>query len=161
MPEFPLSYAVRVAQAAPGQVGSEGRVARADDPTNPTIPVITVQSPAEFLGPKGATGETLDWTPEHLFVSSIPVCYFTTFISIAERSKLAFSGIEVTATGTLDKNSEGVVMITRVDLRVRVTVPAENVVEKARRIAEKVEGNCFIVASVKSEVHTTVEVVVA
>src|SRR6185369_17038273 len=63
----------------------------------PGMPDIEVGPPPEFQGTEGV------WTPEHLFVASVNSCYLTTFLAIAELSKLDFLAISCGATGTLDK----------------------------------------------------------
>ena len=72
-------YTVKVVQKNGGKVGSEGRVAILTEPQNSKFATITVQSPAEFKGPADSKGRTLSWTPEHLFTSSVAVCFFSTF----------------------------------------------------------------------------------
>src|SRR5689334_5652672 len=49
-----------------------------------SLPTLQVDAPPEFKGNEGA------WTPEHLFVGAISSCFMTTFIAIAENSKLDF-----------------------------------------------------------------------
>jgi organic hydroperoxide reductase OsmC/OhrA len=61
---------------------SEGRIGQISEPTLPTIQVAT---PPEF--PKGVPNY---WSPEHLFVAAANVCLMTTFLAIAENSKLEF-----------------------------------------------------------------------
>jgi organic hydroperoxide reductase OsmC/OhrA len=47
-----------------------------------------VATPPEF--PKGMEGI---WSPEHLFVAAIESCLMTTFLSVAENSKLEFTSL--------------------------------------------------------------------
>jgi organic hydroperoxide reductase OsmC/OhrA len=47
---------------------------------------IEVATPPEF--PKGMPGI---WSPEHLFTAAVSSCLMTTFLSIAENSKLEFT----------------------------------------------------------------------
>ena len=49
---------------------------------------IEVATPPEF--PKGMPNI---WSPEHLFTASVSSCLMTTFLAIAENSKLEFSGL--------------------------------------------------------------------
>src|SRR3954467_8042989 len=46
---------------------------------------IEVATPPEF--PKGIAGL---WSPEHLFTAAVNSCFMTTFLAIAENSKLEF-----------------------------------------------------------------------
>ena len=61
---------------------------------NSTIEVVT---PPEF--PKGIAGY---WSPEHLFVAAVNSCLMTTFLSIAENSKIEFTSFDSKAIGKLE-----------------------------------------------------------
>ena len=50
----------------------------------PVLPDMEVDAPPEFKGHDGV------WTPEHLFVAAVNSCFMTTFLAIAENSKLEF-----------------------------------------------------------------------
>ena len=58
---------------------------------------IEVVTPPQF--PKGIEGI---WSPEHLFVAAINSCLMTTFLSIAENSKLEFVSFDSKALGKLE-----------------------------------------------------------
>jgi organic hydroperoxide reductase OsmC/OhrA len=67
--------------------------------SSPVIPSkIEVATPPEF--PKGIKEK---WTPEHLFVASVSSCLMSTFLLIAEKSKLEFISFETNAIGTIEK----------------------------------------------------------
>jgi organic hydroperoxide reductase OsmC/OhrA len=53
---------------------------------------VTVATPPPF--PSGREGL---WSPEHLFVAAINSCYMTTFLAIADNSKLTFKSFECNA----------------------------------------------------------------
>ena len=57
---------------------------RRGDLRSPVLPNLQVDAPPEFKGHEGA------WTPEHLFVAAVNSCFMTTFLAIAENSKLEF-----------------------------------------------------------------------
>lgn len=107
---------------------------------------ITVATPPEF--PKGVPNL---WSPEHLFVASINVCLMTTFLSIAENSKLGFVSYSAEAKGKLEK-SDGKFMITEVEVIPRITVNLEKDIERAERIVHKAEEHCLISNSVKTKI---------
>ncbi len=46
---------------------------------------IEIATPPQF--PKGIPGI---WSPEHLFTASVSTCFMTTFLAVAENSKLEF-----------------------------------------------------------------------
>src|SRR2546429_6752935 len=63
----------------------------------PVLPNLHVDAPPEFKGHDGV------WTPEHLFVASVNTCFMTTFLAIAENSKLEVVSFKADAKGKLEK----------------------------------------------------------
>lgn len=120
----------------------------------PGLPSLEVATPPEFPG--GIPGI---WSPEHLFVASAEACLMTTFLAIAENSKLEFRAYRSEAEGTLEKTDAGFV-ITRIVLRPTIVVGEEAAVDRAKRIIEKAEKHCLISNSMKSEVHLQATVTV-
>ena len=117
---------------------------RIGDLTEPTLPSIEVATPPEFPG-----GVPNIWSPEHLFVASANVCLMTTFLAIAENSKLEFSSFSCEATGKLEK-IDGILMISEIELKPKVVVPDDRSAERAGRIIEKSERACLISSSMKT-----------
>ena len=107
---------------------------------------IEVATPPQFV--KGIEGV---WSPEHLFVASINSCLMTTFLAIAENSKLVYSGFTSKAIGKLEM-VEGKYIMSEVVLKPTVIVPNEQDKEKAIRILQKSEAACLISNSVKSKI---------
>jgi peroxiredoxin-like protein len=105
---------------------------------------IEVVTPPEF--PKGIEGK---WSPEHLFVAAVNSCFMTTFLAVAENSKLEFSAMECNAVGTLDK-VDGKYQITEILLAPIVTILDEVQKDKAIRVMEMSEKACLISNSIKS-----------
>jgi organic hydroperoxide reductase OsmC/OhrA len=105
-----------------------------------------VATPPEF--PKGIEGI---WSPEHLFVAAIESCLMTTFLAVAENSKLEFESFSSHATGKLDK-VEGKYMMTEVLLRPTLVINNPEHQEKAKRVLEMSEKACLISNSVKSTI---------
>lgn len=110
---------------------------------------IEVATPPEF--PKGIPGI---WSPEHLFTASVSSCLMTTFLAIAENSKLDFVSFNCTSKGKLDK-VDGKFMMTEVLLEPVVVVRDEKDIEKAHKVLQKSEINCLISNSVKARVVMT------
>ncbi|CAN5201815.1 hypothetical protein BH09BAC2_BH09BAC2_19720 [soil metagenome] len=81
----------------------------------------------------------------------------TTFLSIAENSKLEFKSFHSEATGKLEMK-EGVYMITEIILKPKLTILSEEEKEKIKRILQKSEKACLISNSVKSEIKMEPEV---
>lgn len=107
---------------------------------------IEIATPPEF--PKGIEGI---WSPEHLFAAAINSCLMTTFLAIAENSKLEFVSLNSTAIGKLDK-VEGKYMITEVILRPTLVITDPSASEKAKRILQMSEKACLISNSIKSTI---------
>ncbi|NHM07553.1 OsmC family peroxiredoxin [Flavobacterium sp. CYK-4] len=107
---------------------------------------ITVVTPPEFL--KGIADE---WSPEHLFVAAINSCFMTTFLAVAENSKLEFQSLECNAVGTLDK-VDGKFLMTQVELFPELKITDAALQDKALRVMEMSEKACLISNSVNSEV---------
>ena len=83
----------------------------------------------------------------------------TTFLAIAENSKLPFLSYASTAEGRLEKTAEGYRM-TEILIKPRVTVPGEEHIERALRVLEKAEKHCLISNSMKTVVRIQPEVLV-
>lgn len=114
---------------------------------SPELPQsIEVATPPDF--PKGMPGI---WSPEHLFVAAASSCLMTTFLAIAENSKLEYSAFTCTAQGIVDK-VEGKFQVTEIVLQPTVTVANESLVEKALRVLDMSERNCLITHSMKTAV---------
>ncbi len=107
---------------------------------------IEVATPPEF--PKGIPGI---WSPEHLFTASVSSCLMTTFLSIAENSKLMFTNFSCKAKGKLEK-VDGKFIMTEVILEPVVTIADEKDRERAERVLQKSEAACLISNSIKSKV---------
>lgn len=116
---------------------------------------IEIATPPEFPG-----GQPGIWSPEHLYTAAAEACLMTTFLAIAENSKLAFQSYQSTAEGTMEKSEAGYLM-TRIVLRPKVVVADASQVDRARRILEKAEKHCLISSSMKTRVEMEPEVAVA
>ena len=114
--------------------------------TTPDKGCIEVATPPQF--PKGIPGI---WSPEHLFTASVSSCFMTTFLAIAEHSKLNFTSFECNAIGVLDSVNDKFVM-TEIILEPVVTLTDEKDNDRALRILQRTESNCLISNSIKSKV---------
>ncbi len=116
------------------------------DLSAPAMPTLQVDAPPEFRGHEGV------WTPEHLFVGAINSCFMTTFLTIAENSKLDFVHFDSKATGNLERHDAGL-MMTLVTLRPKLTISNARDEERAFRILQKAERHCLIANSVKTRIR--------
>lgn len=111
----------------------------------PALPKLDVDAPPEFKGHEGV------WTPEHLFVASVNSCFMTTFLAIAENSKLDFVEFRADAEGKLEKvDGEGLI-ITHITLRPKLVLKQRRDADRALRIVQKAEKHCLISNSIKAE----------
>jgi peroxiredoxin-like protein len=117
------------------------------------LPEIEVATPPEF--PKGHPGI---WSPEHLFVAAAEVCLMTTFLAIAEKSKLEFTEYSSQAVGTLEKTDAGYLM-TKILIKPKVVIPAQAQADRALKILEMSEKHCLISNSMKTEVSIAPEII--
>ena len=113
---------------------------------------IEVATPPQF--PKGIEGI---WSPEHFFTAAVNSCFMTTFLAIAENSRLEFKTFNCNAIGHLDQ-VEGKYMMTEIDLYPNLVISKEEDKEKALRILEKSEKACLISNSILSKVNLHSEI---
>lgn len=107
---------------------------------------IKVATPPEFPG--GVAGI---WSPEHLFVAAINSCFMTTFLAIADNSKIAFESFTCKAEGKLEQVDRKF-MITEILLFPKVEITNEKDVERIQRVFEKSEAACLITNSITSKI---------
>ena len=83
----------------------------------------------------------------------------TTFLAIAENSKLEFKEYSSTAEGVLEKTESGY-QITEITVSPRLVIADEGARDRALRILAKSEKACLISKSMKATVNLKPEVVV-
>ena len=113
-----------------------------------------VATPPQF--PKGMEGV---WSPEHLYTGSVGSCFMTTFLAIAENSKLEFDSLNIACKGILEQ-VEGKLLMTKVELQPVVTIKNEKDRERAERILQKSEAACLISNSINAKVELKTSVAV-
>lgn len=107
---------------------------------------IEVATPPQF--PKGIPGI---WSPEHLLVAAANSCLMTTFLAIADNSKLPFHSFESKADGKLEM-VEGRYMISEITLYPVVEISDESLKEKVLKMLQKAEDVCLISNSIKASI---------
>jgi len=113
---------------------------------------IKVATPPEFPG--GVEGI---WSPEHLYIASVSSCFMTSFLAVAEYSKLEFESLSIESEGILSK-TDGKYVMSKIILRPILVINDENQESKAYRLLEKADEICLITRSIKTEVVTEPEV---
>lgn len=128
--------------------GSEGLLSSTDLP-----------QPIEVAIPPGfPMGVPNIWSPEHLFIASVNACLMTTFLVIAQNSKLEFTSFESSASGTVEKVEE-FFKVTEITLKPVLTVPPTVRIERAQKILEMSKKHCLITNSINTIVHLEAKVV--
>jgi peroxiredoxin-like protein len=113
---------------------------------------IEVATPPEFPG--GVAGV---WSPEHLLTGAVSSCFMTTFLALAEKSKLEFTSFSCHAEGKLDVLN-GQLQITEVVLVPSICLDSADDQDKALRILEKTERLCPITHALKAAVKVKIVV---
>jgi organic hydroperoxide reductase OsmC/OhrA len=92
--------------------------------------------------------------PEQAFVASLSACHMLWFLHLACKAKFTVTRYVDQASGILEKNAQGIAMMTQVTLRPAVsfsgTAPTT---EEHERLHHKAHEECFIANSVKSVVR--------
>ena len=115
---------------------------------------INVATPPEF--PKGMKGI---WSPEHLFTAAVNSCFMTTFLAIAENSKLEYSEFSCESEGILDQ-VDGKYLMTEIILKPTLKLRDHADKEKAERIFQKSEKACLISNSIKSTTRLEGQIII-
>lgn len=113
---------------------------------------VEVATPPEF--PKGIPGI---WSPEHLFTASVSSCLMTTFLAVAENSRLDFINFSCKSQGKLEK-VDGKFIMSEIILEPVVTLSDQSLQEKALRVLDKSERACLISNSIISKVTMKPEI---
>jgi len=113
-----------------------------------------VSTPPEFDGPDG------DWSPEHLFLSSITCCFMSTYLVFVNKMKIENTGFECTATGQVEV-VDGRYKCTYIHIYPKAFVGNEPDVEKARIAMEKAKKYCLISNSINAEIVQHPEVAIS
>lgn len=92
--------------------------------------------------------------PEEAFVASVSSCHMLTFLAIAAKKKLVVDAYEDRAVGHMEKNAQGRVAITRIDLHPRIAfAPGVEVdAETLDKMHHAAHEHCFIANSVTTEI---------
>ena len=92
--------------------------------------------------------------PEDAFIASLSSCHMLTFLAVAAKRGFSVDRYEDDAVGHLEKNAQGKLAITRVELRPVVQFAAGPAPDAATlaQMHEAAHHGCFIANSVLSEV---------
>ncbi len=92
--------------------------------------------------------------PEEALVAALSSCHMLTFLALAARRRFVVDAYDDDAVGHMEKNADGKLAITRVELRPRIRFSGEKqpTSDELARLHELSHRECFIANSVKTEV---------
>ena len=112
--------------------------------------VIQASAAPEFRG------QASHVNPEEAFVAACASCHMLTFLAICARKRMVVDRYEDAAVGLLEKNEQGKLSITRIELSPRITFKgAAPDADALGRLHELAHRECFIANSVKTEIVVT------
>ena len=76
------------------------------------LPELHAAPPVAFDGP----GD--EWSPEHLLLAAVQACFLFTLRPVARLSKVEFTAVDATASGTVDRAGDAI-RFTDIVLRLR------------------------------------------
>ena len=110
------------------------------------LPSMDVAPPPEFKGHEGV------WTPEHLYVAAINVCYMATFVGISANSNLEFISFNSSSNAKLEKVEGRGLVFTEVTIKPNVVIKRRQDFDRTMRILEKAEKTCLVSNSTTTRV---------
>jgi organic hydroperoxide reductase OsmC/OhrA len=113
---------------------------------------LAVATPPEFK--HGIAGV---WSPEDLLVASVASCFAVTLVAVAERRGVPLLGLEVGASGTVTRRTDGRFGFTEVVLAVAIETEV-GFEAAAQSAAEAAELGCLVAASVDFPVRLELHV---
>jgi organic hydroperoxide reductase OsmC/OhrA len=116
----------------------------------PSRPAILGSNPPEF------DGKPDTWSPEHLLLAALQLCYRGTWLALAAKPGIQAKTFTTKASAKLEKTALGIVF-TEVKLHVSATVPAEHV-EATKDLLVKSKKYCIIANQMKTEATLELDV---
>jgi len=108
---------------------------------------VAASAAPDFLGDPGRVD------PEEALVASISSCHMLTFLALAARKRWTVESYRDAAVGTLEKNADGRLAVTRVVLhpQVEFAEPAPNA-EQLEKAHHQAHQHCFVANSVRTQI---------
>jgi organic hydroperoxide reductase OsmC/OhrA len=109
---------------------------------------VPASAAPDFLG----SDDRVD--PEEAFVAAVSSCHMLTFLALAARRRTVVDAYRDEAVGTLSKNPEGALAVTRVVLRpaLRFASGGEASTAEIEKLHHLAHKHCFIANSVRTEI---------
>jgi organic hydroperoxide reductase OsmC/OhrA len=126
MSRFPMHYTSRITRTAARRAQVEAA----------PRPVLDGGPPPEF------GGIDTTWSPEHLLISSLGLCLFTTFEAYAAKDQLEVRDWRSEIAATVEKTAKGLAFTSfRIGLDLEV---ADADAERARALVERAKRGCMV-----------------
>jgi organic hydroperoxide reductase OsmC/OhrA len=109
----------------------------------PSRPAILGSNPPEF------DGKPDTWSPEHLLLAALQLCYRGTWLALAAKPGIQAKTFTTQASAKLEKTALGIVY-TEIKLHVSATVPAAQV-EATKELLAKAKKYCITSNQLKTE----------
>ncbi len=94
--------------------------------------------------------------PEEAFVAAISSCHMLFFLDYASREKITVTSYEDQASGVMEKNQQGLIVMTKVILNPQVEFADETPTkETLEKLHHRAHESCFLANSVKTEIEVT------
>lgn len=95
--------------------------------------------------------------PEELLVAAVSSCFMLTFLAIAAKGGFIVDQYQDHATGLLDKNPEGKLAITQIELKPKIDFSGDKKPDAGtlQQMLQKSHAYCFITNSIKAEVKVS------
>ncbi len=95
--------------------------------------------------------------PESAFVAALSSCHMLTFLALALNKGFVVDSYEDTAIGVLEKNANGKLAVTRVDLRPKIAFGGDSKPTQAELswLHDKAHRECFIANSVSTKISVS------
>jgi organic hydroperoxide reductase OsmC/OhrA len=108
-------------------------------------PALSGAPPAEF------DGDPARWSPEHLLLGALGLCFETTFDALAARVELDVQHWRANVDGVVDKTRTGL-ELTSITIDVRLVVAPDDV-ERAGEVLRKAQQHCIVSKALKAPVQ--------
>ena len=97
-------------------------------------------------------GDVTKVNPDDAVIAAVSSCHMLTFLAIAAKQRLKVLSYIDWPVGILEKNAEGRVAITRIELRPKVVFDEDPDDAALRKLHDSAHRNCFVANSLRSEV---------
>lgn len=95
------------------------------------------------------SGAETDWSPEHLLLGAVALCYLQTYLDIAEAARLGIRGFGIQGVGALSKSGPGRVF-SEISLTVTLDIDADDT-PAAERLLDLAKQHCVVANSLRPE----------